>query len=158
MPYADPMRKVAYLKEWHERHPEARHSYYRKAYEADPEKYRLRGIARRRKLKQDVIAAYGNKCACCGETRIEFLSVDHVNGGGTEHRRSIRSAERGTPYAASYFYYWLKKHGYPQEGFRALCMNCNWAIGAYGSCPHQSEKSRQLMIESFRESMTEAAA
>ena len=34
-------------------------------------------------LKQQVFNAYGGPvCACCGDTHLEFLCVDHVNGKG----------------------------------------------------------------------------
>ena len=72
------------------------------------------------------------KCACCGETRREFLSIDHIDGGGTAHRREFRGR-----YAS--IYQWLRANDYP-EGFQVLCMNCNSSIGFYGYCPHQRER------------------
>lgn len=68
------------------------------------------------------------KCACCGELQPEFLTFDHVNGKGSQHRRFTKGA--------SLIGYWLKKNGYP-EGFRILCMNCNMSMGKHGYCPHQ---------------------
>jgi hypothetical protein len=72
------------------------------------------------------------KCQCCGDKHIEFLSLDHINGGGNKHRR-----ESGllTPTA---LYGWLKRNNYPKE-YRVLCMNCNWSRGLYGYCPHERE-------------------
>jgi hypothetical protein len=85
------------------------------------------GTRRRdRELRQEVIARYGGECACCGETRYEFLCIDHTNGGGTKHRQS-----GGGRKIANY----LRRAGFP-EGYRVLCWNCNAAIGLYGSCPH----------------------
>jgi hypothetical protein len=80
-------------------------------------------------IRLEVIAAYGGQCACCGETRWEFLQFDHIDGGGEQHRREIRDAALDR---------WLKRHGYP-EGFRVLCSNCNFAHGKYGYCPHEKE-------------------
>lgn len=80
-----------------------------------------------RQLKQDMLDAYGNICGCCKESKFEFLSIDHINGNGRSHRQSIHSTN---------IYKWLKKNNYPKE-FRILCMNCNFAIGIYGACPHQ---------------------
>ena len=37
--------------------------------------------------RQEVMAHYGNKCACCGETAQAFLTLDHTNGGGRQHRK-----------------------------------------------------------------------
>src|SRR5689334_23309544 len=37
------------------------------------------------RLRAEVIAAYGGKCACCGETEQKFLTIDHEEGTGAEH-------------------------------------------------------------------------
>lgn len=75
-----------------------------------------------------VLNHYSNndpKCACCSERHYEFLAIDHIDGGGGAHRRTVGVAiDR-----------WLIKNGFP-EGYRILCHNCNVAIGLYGSCPH----------------------
>lgn len=68
-------------------------------------------------------------CACCGEPQYEFLSIDHIAGGGSKHRR-----EHGMTGHA--FYRWLIKEGFP-DGYRVLCHNCNMAKGFYGVCPHE---------------------
>ena len=85
----------------------------------------------RRKLRAEILAAYGNECACCGETRKEFLTIDHIEGGGNKHRDTIK--RYGTA-----FYQWLRKFGYP-PGYRILCYNCNCARGRVGYCPHELE-------------------
>lgn len=99
------------------------------------EKRRLGMIKTNKKLKKDVITAYGGKCECCGETRIEFLTIDHVNGDGAEHRRKYRGN----------IYRWYRIHGYP-TGFQVLCMNCNLSKGLYGYCPHQKESNTDWVI------------
>lgn len=81
-----------------------------------------------RKLKQELIAAYGGRCACCGETAFEFLQIDHSNGGGGRHRKTL------TVHMAAH----LKAEGYPKNGYRLLCANCNSSIGLYGYCPHEN--------------------
>lgn len=82
------------------------------------------------KLKLQVLEAYGNTCMCCGETTIEFLTIDHVNGGGNAYRKSI----------GGNLYIWLRKNKFPKEGFQILCMNCNFAKGHFGYCPHKDTK------------------
>ena len=85
------------------------------------------------KIRRIVLEHYGGKnlaCACCGETRIEFLTIDHINGSGAKHIKEIGGA--------SYFYRWLIKNNFP-KGFRVLCHNCNSALGLYGYCPHEKE-------------------
>lgn len=80
------------------------------------------------KLKTEVFNYYGAKCACCGETEPVFLTIDHVNDDGAEHRREI---------GRGYLYRWLRQNGYP-EGFQTLCWNCQWGKRAgNGVCPHQ---------------------
>jgi hypothetical protein len=71
-------------------------------------------------------------CSCCGEHEYEFLSIDHINGGGSKQRRDDKCI-------GAQFYFWLKKNGYP-VGFRVLCHNCNQAIGYYGVCPHERRR------------------
>jgi hypothetical protein len=90
----------------------------------------------RQRLRLEVLQHYGGKtpvCACCGETHIEFLSIDHVDGGGTQHRLKIMK------YGG--FYSWLKVNNFP-SGFRVLCHNCNQSIGLYGYCPHQNPNGK----------------
>lgn len=87
-------------------------------------KLRQEMASERAKLRKEIITHYGGKCACCGQSIKEFLSIDHINGGGNAHRREIKASGIN-------LYRWLRKNNYP-EGFRVLCMNCNWAIGIYG--------------------------
>lgn len=87
------------------------------------------------KLRDEVLAAYGGACKCCGETQPKFLHVDHTNNDGAAHRKQLGSG--GTR-----IYTWLRKNGFPQEGFQLLCGNCNWAKGHYGECPHETERRK----------------
>ena len=80
-----------------------------------------------RRRRMEVIDHYGGKCACCSETELKFLGMDHVNGGGNEHRRQMKSQN---------IYVWLKKNNWPDE-FQVLCHNCNLSKGFYGQCPHK---------------------
>lgn len=102
--------------------------------ERNRERNRARHNERRRRDREDALAAYGGACACCGEAAFEFLSIDHVNGGGAKHRKSLTSSQRRE------FCRYLKEIGYPPE-YRVLCHNCNMAIGIYGHCPHDSKSS-----------------
>jgi len=86
--------------------------------------------ARLRIVRREAIAAYGGRCECCGETRLEFLAFDHINGGGNQERK--RTTE--PPFAR------LRREGYPKGAFRILCHSCNMALGLYGSCPHQGPR------------------
>jgi hypothetical protein len=87
------------------------------------------------RYRERVLNHYGHKCACCGEDRYEFLSVDHMNGDGAAHRRVIGGGKA--------IYRWLVKHNFP-DGFQILCHNCNFAMGAYGYCPHHTKKEKKI--------------
>lgn len=88
--------------------------------------------ARNRKKRLLCLQHYSNgkmECACCSEARIEFLALDHVNGGGHQERKqSGRKGSQGT-------ITWIINNNFP-KGFRVLCHNCNQSLGAYGYCPH----------------------
>lgn len=87
----------------------------------------------RLKLRQEVIKAYGGVCQCCSESRIEFLAIDHIEGGGRKQRESIGGD--------AHFYSWLRKNNFP-PGYRVMCHNCNFAKGKYGYCPHELEHAK----------------
>lgn len=86
-----------------------------------------------RAMRRRALDHYGRECVCCGETEVRFLTLDHINNDGNEHRKSLglRSG-----YA---FYQWMEKNGYPNT-LQVLCWNCN--MGKYfngGMCPHQTK-------------------
>lgn len=83
-------------------------------------------------LRETVIAAYGGKCVCCGETGFWFLALDHVNHDGNKQR-----AEVGKGLA---IYRWAKANGYPPS-LQILCHNCNMAKEWCGECPHKLTQS-----------------
>jgi len=91
------------------------------------------------RVKNLVLTHYGKgklKCVKCGFSDARALSIDHINGGGTQHKADLGIR---TGYG---FYGWLAASGYP-EGYQTLCMNCqfvkryennelaraNWKIG-----------------------------
>jgi hypothetical protein len=76
---------------------------------------------RRWKLKLDAIKAYGGHCSVCGITNPQYLTIDHIHGGGAEHRKEVIGDKKQ---AGWNFYLWLKKENYP-PGFQPLCWNHN---------------------------------
>lgn len=106
----------------------------RTRYHDDPETARAQardaGKRSRERLRDQMLDAYGGRCACanCPETNSAFLTLDHVERNGGEHRRRVG---RGHVLAD------LRRQGWPQEGYRLLCWNCN-ALTRYGDlCPHE---------------------
>lgn len=107
--------------------------------ERHPERSREQAQKANLKRKAEVLAHYGGSCACCGEGDLDVLSIDHINGGGCAHRRELKA--RGERFG----YSWLKENGYP-AGFRVLCLNCNFARGNYGYCPHEVISGAMVII------------
>ena len=91
---------------------------------------RASALRRYRRIKAKVFKAYGGRCECCGESSQVFLAIDHVDGGGNEHRRLLNL------WGSARFYGWLVKNDFP-DGFQVLCHNCNFAK-SNGGCPHES--------------------
>lgn len=86
--------------------------------------------------RSEVLAHYGNECACCGESEPLFLAVDHINNDGSEHRRSKDRSSHNNMYG------WLVRNGFP-DGFQILCSNCNHGKHRNGgTCPHVTKVQR----------------
>lgn len=103
----------------------------------DKEKKYRWGQSKRKKVWDQLFQIYGNKCACCGESNRQFLTLDHINGNGTVERRQKRK-EKGRSSA----------HGLLDEAvahpdkskYQILCYNCN--CGRWrnkGVCPHHDK-------------------
>ena len=106
-----------WMASWRKRNPEKHHESNRKYF---------------RELRRQALVAYGGEdpsCACCGQFGIEFLAIDHINGGGTKHRDTVGLGAR--------FFIWLKSQEYP-TGYQVLCHNCNSAKGVRSECPHKA--------------------
>jgi hypothetical protein len=88
-----------------------------------------------RRMRTRALTYYGGdppRCECCGENRVEFLSIDHIEGGGRQHLLSMGGI------SGARLYRWLYRNDYP-AGFRVLCYNCNMSYGLYHRCPHNNQ-------------------
>jgi hypothetical protein len=115
-------------------HPEVRKMHYKN----NREELLKESKERAAKLRLAAISNYSNgtnMCSCCKESHIEFLTIDHLPNA--PHKRDNKKKKGGRE-----IFYWLKKNNYP-DGFRVLCMNCNFSHGKYGYCPHQKEVKEQ---------------
>ena len=144
--WKDPEQKKyqkKYKKKWNEKNPNYNKNWYQDHIEEQRESKR-RLYAQQR---TQVLMHYSNgvpQCECCGELEYEFLSIDHINGGGSKQLKKLKRT--GTN-----FYRWLIMNDFP-DGYRVLCMNCNHAIGRQNSdgiCPHQRKKSLRLRVKNI---------
>lgn len=109
-------------------------------------------FAWRDRIRREVLAAYGNKCQCpggCDVSQSEFLSLDHINNDGHEHRKALFMGKKAGDAIRAYVD--VKKRGFPKDQYRLLCHNCNQARQFYGKCPHEvswehAEKSEQFQL------------
>lgn len=106
--------------------------YDKKYYSENKDNINMQVRENNKKIRLLVLQYYSAQipfCACCGEKEIKFLAIDHIEGGGNKHRKSVKSG------SGSNFYRWLLRNDFP-KGFQVLCHNCNLAKGFYGECPH----------------------
>lgn len=115
---------LAYLKAYREEHREERNAKKREYYYAHRDEMTKQSREYNQKRKEKVLAHYGRQCACCGESNIAFLTMDHINNDGYRTRKE-----------SVHLYVWLIKNNFP-EGFQTLCYNCNCGR-RHDVCPHK---------------------
>jgi hypothetical protein len=69
------------------------------------------------KKRKKVVELLGNKCQRCGFTDWRTLQIDHVNGGGTKEKKSVK---------VTFSNYISKKILNGSKEYQLLCANCNW--------------------------------
>ena len=71
------------------------------------------------RLRAEIVAFFGGKCAHCGFTDSRALQMDHIHGGG--------AADRKTGKLALYWRWKLvtTEPALARERFQLLCANCN---------------------------------
>lgn len=89
-------------------------------------------------LKFSVMAVYCEGqpfCQCCGESIIEFLTIDHINNDGADHRRKITKRK---DWGGHMFYQWIIKNDFPDD-LQVLCGSCQLGKKINGGiCPHKT--------------------
>lgn len=140
-------RRLAYTKQYNKEHREERTEYNRRLLKKHPKRVRKYLQAQLEKRKKEyaefkalVYDHYGRKCSCCAEAREEFLTIDHIGGGGTKHRKSLNG---------KWLYQWIVENKYPGT-LRILCMNCNHATKNGKQCPHERERNEKASDSSRR--------
>ncbi len=141
-------RENEYAKEYRKNHPEKMKEYYQKNREKILEKNRNQYQKTKEVIKQKEVdrrlkvynhySNYDIKCICCGERHLDFLSVDHINNDGYEHRK------RGL--SSNTLIQWIIKNNFP-SGFQISCMNCNHGRSRSPEriCVHQKELSEKIL-------------
>lgn len=134
------LKQAEYLRQWRSKNPdkvlemsrrnaETRNAKRRYRYATDP-KYRADRIAAAqglyRRMRDEMFAAYGDACACCGEKCRPFLTIEHLKPNDPGRFRPGGTQE----------YLRLSKAGWPKDQATVMCMNCNHARGRLGECPH----------------------
>lgn len=129
-----------YSLNWRKRNPEKRREIDRRVIAKDPEYWRqLKKYLQyrwRERLRREVFGHYSNgtfRCACCDESELGFLVIDHIKGRGNEHRQAIFGKINAGGWR---MHRWLVKQGFPR-GFQLLCSNCNTSKGKHGECVHK---------------------
>ena len=94
-----------------------------------------RSVTKRLQDKELVIKHYGGKCQCpgCEENRLPFLTIDHINGDGSNHRKLNKHAN-------SNIWEVVIKENFP-ETYQVLCWNCNCSKSQSSVCPVHSKYS-----------------
>jgi hypothetical protein len=103
--------------------------YRQKCTEVNPDWATMRGWRADKLAHCAVLRRLGSKCVCCGETHPLFLSIDHIDGGGSKHRKALGS--KGL----------IRKLVKQKDlsAYRILCIICNWGRQRNrGICPHKT--------------------
>lgn len=122
---------------YQKKHKEKMAKYHAEWYQKNKDTERIKKNKRRLKTRNDVLKLYGGnppQCICCGEKNIEFLTIDHIKGGGTKESKSFGGSYQMYRHIKKLF---LKDRERALKTYRVLCYNCNCSIGHYGYCPHK---------------------
>jgi hypothetical protein len=148
MPYKDYNKRLIHQKEYSLKNKEKIKIKGKKYYQENKKEidkynkeYRIKNRAKinenkkkyRARIKKEVLSFYSKgklECRCCKEDIYEFLTIEHINGNGAQHRKEMPSSN---------IYLELKKNKFP-KGYEVLCYNCNCAKGVLGKCPHYKLK------------------
>lgn len=94
-----------------------------------------------RRLRLEVLAAYGGKCACCGVAHVPALAIDHITP------RDRTEARRGGQHA---LFRRLRDEGFPQGEFQVLCATCNVSKGRGAECDCRSPQTVGAALDALR--------
>ncbi len=118
-----------YLKEWKNKNKD-KVSEYQREYNTKHKDYINERESKKLKIIRDkFFEMYGSRCACCGETTLLFLTLDHILNDGNIKRDGRHNNNKEIKCA-------IKE--YRPDLYQVLCMNCNWGKHRNGGvCPHK---------------------
>lgn len=90
----------------------------------------------RKKIRFEVLQKYGGICKCCGESNLQFLTIDHINKDGADERKKLYGSNAGQSFP---WFLKLRKEDIRKD-LQVLCYNCNNASFIFGVCPHECGK------------------
>ena len=129
-------RQKEYMRRYYQEHKSSWRAYGLAWKASNRSRYNEIQTERRLALKLEAFDAYGGAvCSCCGESLLEGLSLDHVNGNGAKHKNPS-----GRKFGGKDLYAELKRLGYP-PGYQVLCQTCNFAKGTERECPHKRNEA-----------------
>lgn len=111
------MQDKEYYRQWREKNRESYNTRMREYMRQHPSYWR----DTQARIKSEVLTYYGGgepACVGCGFSDIRALTIDHINGGGRQHKQALGK------YGIN-FYRWLIQQGFP-EGYQTFCMNCQF--------------------------------
>lgn len=108
----------------------------------------------KRVLKQEVLGWYGGTCVCCGESCLDFLTLDHIDDSGIKENSTLgldaesnqargSNSNRKNASTGFHLYNRIRKLGFENRPLilQVLCWNCQWGKRLNnGFCPHHPEK------------------
>jgi len=105
-----------YSKQWYLENIDDRKQKHKNYREEHKEEHKEKRAA----IRLEVLKYYSDntlRCKNCNEEHLEFLEIDHINGGGSKHKRDMHIGN---------MYIWLYKNNFPDKNlYQVLCSNCN---------------------------------
>lgn len=142
MPHKDKVKRLEYQRNYRKNHLNQIHAWQKKYSDKNREEINRKGRERERKFRLEhldlarekiriamrkqrlrrkmiIFRHYSPelKCAICGFNDIKALQLDHINGGGLKHLRSIAGGSAN-------FHNWIIQNNFPPI-LQILCANCN---------------------------------
>jgi len=118
MPYKDPEKQKAYVKDWIKKDRKGWNKYMRNYIKNHPEKFRLGRFRWNGKTREKLFHILGHVCVRCGFFDKRALQFDHIFGGGTKELKKFHNQVGRRKYYTEH----------PIEAKRklqVLCANCN---------------------------------